>query len=273
MRSRSLLGALAAVAFMLTAPRTSTAQTIHYVLTNESTVVHYCTNCETPFTSIESLTGVFDLTFLQVPSEHSVEAITGVKWKSKSSTFTGTGFLQRLGADQIAVVIDAKVEGRPILLTSGKRQPSSPTQIRIHLSTPSGEDGYSVTLVGEPYLAEGPDADGDSVADGIDNCPALAARDQGDEDHDGVGDACDACSETPAGLPVLEDGCAPTERCPCDGPRENEEWRSHRVYVQCIAQSLKNLSEKGRVSRSRVREILQEAVRSTCGRKELAADF
>lgn len=261
----------ASAATLLAGARASYGQTIHYVLTHESTVVRYCTTCESPFTSVESLTGVFDLTFLQVPSEHSVEAITAVKWKSKSSTFTGTGFLQRLGADQIAVVIDAKADGRPILLTSGKRQPSSPSLIRIHLSTPSGEDGYSVTLVAEPYSAEGPDADGDTVVDSIDNCPGLRARDQSDEDRDGVGDACDSCSETPAGSPVLDDGCAPTQSCPCDGPRENEEWRNQRSYVQCIAQSLKTLSERGKVSRSRVREMIQEAVRSTCGRKELAS--
>ena len=271
MRLRSSLVAAAAVAWLLAGTRASSGQTIHYVLTHESSVVRYCTTCETPFTSIESLTGVFDLTVLQVPSEHTVEAITAAKWKSKSSAFTGTGFLQRLGAD-IAVVLEGKANGQPVLLTSGKRQPASPNQLRIHLSTPgSAGEGYSITLVAEAYSAEGPDADGDTVADSIDNCPNLRGRDQSDEDQDGVGDACDACSETPAGSPVLGDGCAPTQRCPCDGPRDNETWRNQRAYVTCIAQSLKTLSENGKVSRSRVRELIQEAVRSACGRKELAA--
>jgi hypothetical protein len=221
--------------------------------------------------SIESLTGVFDLTLMQVPSEHVVEAITGAKWKSKSSSVAGTGFLQRLGADQVAMVIDAKVDGgKSVLFTSGRRQTSPPNELRIQLTTTDKENGYEVTLVAEPYSAEGPDADGDGVVDSIDNCPNLNARDQSDEDRDGVGDACDACPGTDPGSPVLADGCAPTQRCPCDGPNEDEEWRSQRAYVQCIARSLKTLSEAGKVSRSRVREIIQDAVRSTCGRKELA---
>jgi len=37
------------------------------------------------------------------------------------------------------------------------------------------------------------DADGDGVADGYDNCPFVANRDQADSDGDGVGDACDNC--------------------------------------------------------------------------------
>jgi hypothetical protein len=37
------------------------------------------------------------------------------------------------------------------------------------------------------------DADGDGKADGFDNCPFVANRDQADSDGDGVGDACDNC--------------------------------------------------------------------------------
>jgi len=37
------------------------------------------------------------------------------------------------------------------------------------------------------------DADGDGKADGYDNCPFVANRDQADTDGDGVGDACDNC--------------------------------------------------------------------------------
>jgi hypothetical protein len=37
------------------------------------------------------------------------------------------------------------------------------------------------------------DADGDGKADGYDNCPFVANRDQADSDGDGVGDACDNC--------------------------------------------------------------------------------
>lgn len=37
------------------------------------------------------------------------------------------------------------------------------------------------------------DQDGDGIADGQDNCPAIANAGQADADGDGVGDACDVC--------------------------------------------------------------------------------
>ncbi len=51
------------------------------------------------------------------------------------------------------------------------------------------------------------DSDGDGVGDSVDNCPNHYNPDQADEDGDGVGDVCDECPGTPAGLPVLPNGC------------------------------------------------------------------
>jgi choice-of-anchor B domain-containing protein len=50
------------------------------------------------------------------------------------------------------------------------------------------------------------DGDGDAVADGADNCPALANADQLDSDADGQGDACDLCPALAAPAPTDGDG-------------------------------------------------------------------
>ena len=57
-----------------------------------------------------------------------------------------------------------------------------------------------------------PDADGDGVADAVDNCPAVANPGQADSDGDGVGDACD----TPDAPPDADgDGVADAvDNCP-----------------------------------------------------------
>jgi hypothetical protein len=48
------------------------------------------------------------------------------------------------------------------------------------------------------------DADGDGVQDAIDNCPLVANADQADTDLDGIGDACEAPSDTtPPSVTVL----------------------------------------------------------------------
>ncbi len=51
-----------------------------------------------------------------------------------------------------------------------------------------------------------PDSDDDEVADSEDNCPTIRNELQADSDQDGIGDACDACVQTPPGTIVDSSG-------------------------------------------------------------------
>ena len=104
-------------------------------------------------------------------------------------------------------------------ITSGQIQcnipdiaPSSFFDIFIELNIPSGSSGtitntasvVSQSLDTTPLdnsaqlstIVTLPDADGDGVADGADNCPTTPNPGQEDSDGDGIGDACDAPTET-----------------------------------------------------------------------------
>lgn len=133
-------------------------------------------------------------------------------------------------------------------------------------------DSAKANNCGNPVPGEG-DNDGDGVADGVDNCPsdsnpsqrnsdadsfgdacdtdkdddgALNGDDncpivwnpsgQGeDADADGVGDACDVCSETAAEAVVDNDGCSLDQHCPCDLDPDGNPWASHGRYYRCYS--------------------------------------
>ncbi|MFA9271841.1 MAG: thrombospondin type 3 repeat-containing protein, partial [Baekduiaceae bacterium] len=69
----------------------------------------------------------------------------------------------------------------------------------------------------------GNDADGDTVGDSIDNCPAAANTNQSDLDADGIGDVCDATPTGPPGpvppgpAPLAPGGPAATTPAPAAG--------------------------------------------------------
>jgi len=247
----------------------ASAATVRYELTDESRVVKICEGCSD---GDETLQGSFEVTFLPLTTEFAVEALTGVNWTSESFEVRGTGFVQRLDGNQLAMVIDAKINGESVLLTTGRRQYTSPKKIRLLLTTAkAAETGYVFHLVAEPVGTDGPDGDGDGAADLTDNCRDTPNGDQADADGDGVGDVCDSCAETAAHDIILDNGCAPSQLCPCEGPADGGEWSDHRSYLRCLARSLKVLWREGKLSRREVVRILRDGARSGCGREVLAA--
>jgi hypothetical protein len=253
------------------APRIAGAATVHYVLTGESRLALFCQGCDPNRVASEPLTGSFDVTEMPVPSDYAVDAVTGLHVQSATSTVTGSGFLQRLDTDRMAMVLQSRLNGLEVLLTSGRRQPARAGEIRMLLASPHGaQSGVRLTLVAVPAAAHGDDADGDGIEDTADNCPLLANPTQIDSDGDGVGDACDLCPATPAGDAVLTDGCSLGQKCPCDGPSPDQEWASQHAYVDCVATQLKALRRQGHLGKSEVRLLLEDAVHSGCGRRVLA---
>jgi hypothetical protein len=266
---RRALGALLAVGALFAA-RPAHADSIRYVLTGESRLTTHCATCEPASSRTETLRGSFELSVLP-GVEYAVDAVTSVRWATDTLTITGAGFIQRLGDVGLTMVLDTRLNGVPVLLTSGRRQHTGNGEIRLHLSSPKGgKSGFAVTLVAIPDPAAAPDGDADGVADAADNCPARANADQADADVDGVGDACDRCAETDTDEVVLGNGCALLQACPCEGPSPDQEWDSQREYVQCIARTLRKLRLRGHLERDEIRLRLQEAARSGCGRRVLA---
>lgn len=262
--------ALLAVLCCLVPPPTASAQGVHYTLTAQSQMVEACLECPNG-QKVSVLRGSFDLTPMPVSSEPALDAITGVDWHTDDHTIRGSGFVQHVEPGRVAVVLDARIDGTSVLLTSERRQRLIPGALRLLLMTPAGaHESVLLSIVAVPQFDDEPDGDGDGVADNLDNCPGHRNSEQFDDDIDGVGDTCDACANTMAKGPVLRDGCAPTQHCPCDGPSVDKNWDSQHAYIQCFNRQLRLLRRQGKITRNEIGDLMKEAVRSGCGRRVVA---
>ncbi len=89
--------------------------------------------------------------------------------------------------------------------------------VAVPVLGPSNEP-YSIAFV-QFLIAGAPDADGDGVPDGSDNCPTVPNPTQADLDGDGAGDACDTCTDTDGdgfGNPGFPANTCPVDGCPND---------------------------------------------------------
>lgn len=262
--------AVAGVLCALIMPRAAVAQGVHYALTAQSQLVEPCLECPNG-QKVSVLHGSFELTPMPVTTEPGLEAITGVNWHTDTHKIRGSGFVQHVEPGRVAVVVDARVDGISMLLTSERRQRFIPGALRLLLMTPAGDAASLVlSIVAVPQFDDEPDADGDGVADSVDNCAALSNPEQHDADIDGVGDACDACADTSTSGPVLKDGCAPSQHCPCDGPTLDQAWETQHAYIQCFNRQLRLLRRQGKISRDEIGDLMKQAVRSGCGRRAVA---
>lgn len=243
----------------------------HYVLRPGSSITQLCNACVTPPAPPEPLTGSFDVTVLPAPALFQAAAVTGLRLSSASFEVTGNGFVQRIGPDRQAMVVDVLINGTKVLLSSGRRQHADGADIRIILTSGrTQQPTYVLVISASPDDGATPDADGDGVPDARDNCPALANPDQLDADGDRLGNACDQCADTPAGSLVTRRGCSIDQLCPCDAPVTGDQWESAAQYLRCVARATRTLRREGQLSRQESLRILRRASRSGCGRTVVA---
>ncbi len=86
------------------------------------------------------------------------------------------------------------------------------------LDPSNDEDGDGVCGSNDPCpLDPFNDIDGDGVCGDVDNCPAVSNSAQTDTDLDGIGDACDTCTDSDFdgfGDPGFPNNTCPTDNCP-----------------------------------------------------------
>ena len=268
---RRLSGVLVfAFCCVLTVSGAASAGTRHYVLNAGSSITSVCNTCGAPPSAPEPLTGSFDVTVLPVSSASDVAAVTSISLSGVRHRVGGHGFLQRVGPDRQAMVLEAEINRTKVLFTSGRRQHTAGSDITIILSSPrTGEHTYVLVLSASAVNDSAADADGDGVPDTQDNCPTVANSNQTDSDGDGVGDACDQCPGTTEGL-VTRQGCSIAQLCPCDGPSSGQQWDGQTAYLRCIARATRAFRRSGQMSRVESLQTLRRASRSGCGRTVIA---
>ncbi len=94
----------------------------------------------------------------------------------------------------------------------------------------------------------------------------VAGQTAADADGDGVADAADQCTDTPAGDLVDDAGCSV---CPCDAPVDGDAWTSHDAYVACVTTAVKARRAAHTMSRKEMRSEIRRARKATCGNEAL----
>ena len=269
--ARRLSGVIAfAVGCLLFSNTTAWARTQHYVLNTGSSITSMCNTCGEAPAAAEQLTGTFDVTVLPVAAASDVAAVTAINLSSARHVLGGHGFVQRIGPDRQAMVLEAEINGAKVLFTSGRRQHVNGSDMTIILSSPrTGEHTYVLVISASPVNDQPADADGDGVPDAQDNCPTVANSDQKDSDGDGVGDACDQCAGTTDGL-VTRQGCSLAQLCPCDGPTADQQWESSTDYLRCVLRATRTFRRNGQMSRAESLQTMRRASRAGCGRTVVA---
>jgi len=95
---------------------------------------------------------------------------------------------------------------------------------------------------------------------------AFSLTGETDADGDGVADSLDQCPGTPAGEIVDAEGCSIDQLAPCSGPASGGAWKNHGQYVSSVAHVAEVFLLQGLISVEQAEEIVAEAAQSHCGK-------
>jgi hypothetical protein len=94
---------------------------------------------------------------------------------------------------------------------------------------------------------------------------AFSLAGETDADGDGVADSLDECPGTAAGAIVDANGCSIEQLAPCAGPASGGTWKNHGQYVPSVAQAAEAFLAQGLISQEEADEIVGQAANSDCG--------
>ncbi len=95
---------------------------------------------------------------------------------------------------------------------------------------------------------------------------AFSLSGETDADGDGVADSLDQCPGTPAGVIVDANGCSIDQIAPCSGPASGGLWKNHGQYVSSVAQAAEAFLEQGLISADQAEVIVTQAAETNCGK-------
>jgi len=94
---------------------------------------------------------------------------------------------------------------------------------------------------------------------------AFSLSGETDADGDGVADSLDQCPGTPTGEIVDAEGCSIDQLAPCSGPASGGRWKNHGQYVSTVARVTEVFLAQGLITVEQAEEIVAQAAQSNCG--------
>ncbi len=87
-----------------------------------------------------------------------------------------------------------------------------------------------------------------------------------DADGDGVADSLDQCPGTAPGAIVDADGCSIDQLVPCSGPASGGAWKNHGRFVSTVTHVVKSFLAQGLITKAQAEAIVEQAAESDCGK-------